>query len=138
MQHPAFRGAKSYCPLLLICAAAFLQPACETLTTNQRSALLTGAETLAQTAVAAAAAYHGGSGSAALASDGLSALGAVLQAYVGATVPAPVVAASPGVPGVGGAVAKLISNSRAVSQSDVDTVNAAAALATGTPAAPAQ
>jgi hypothetical protein len=146
MQHPGFnkvthsgghRGTfaihrlKSSVSLLAIGALAILQPACSTLTSPQRGALLVGAETLANIAGTAAATYYGGPAAGQLASAGLSALGSVLQGYVGATVPTSVVTATPGIANVGEAVAEVIAPSHKVSQTDVNTVNKAATLAAG-------
>lgn len=122
MQHPIFRQFQ----LLAIGALTFVQPACSTLTASQRGALLVGAETLANIAGTAAATYYGGPAAGQLAGAGLSALGSVLQGYVGATIPSSVVQASPGVPGVGEAVANVIAPNHTVTQSDVNIVNAAA------------
>ena len=114
--------------IIAIGALAFFQPACSTLTSPQRGALLVGAETLANIAGTAAATYYGGSAAGQLASAGLSALGSVLQGYVGATVPTSVVQATPGVANVGSAVAAVIAPNHTISQSDVNTVNHAASL----------
>jgi hypothetical protein len=121
-----FRG-----PVLLIAAGtiALLQPACSTLTSTQRGALLVGAESLANIAGTAAASYYGGPAAGQLASAGLSALGSVLQGYVGASIPTSVVQATPGVANVGPAVAAVIAPNKAVTQTDVTTVNAAAKIA---------
>jgi hypothetical protein len=110
-------------------AAALFQPACSTLTSSERGALLVGAESLANIAGTAAATYYGGSEAGELASAGLSALGSVLQGYVGASIPTAVVQATPGVGNVGEAVASVIAPNKTVSQSDVNTVNAAAQIA---------
>jgi hypothetical protein len=129
MQHPIFRRVKRSCFILFIGAAALFQPACGTLTTSQRSALLVGAETLANIAGTAAATYYGGPVAGQLASAGLSALGSVLQGYVGTTIPASVVEATPGVANVGAAVAALVAPDHTVTQADVNTVNQAARIA---------
>jgi len=141
MKQPIFRGLCSInrvCPshplkgalsLIAIGALAFLQPACSTLSGSQRGALLVGAESLANIAGTAAATYYGGPGAGQLASAGLSALGSVLQGYVGATVPTSVVEATPGVANVGEAVAAVIAPNHAVNQTDVNLVNQAAAIA---------
>ena len=110
-------------------AAALFQPACSTLTSSERGALLVGAESLANIAGTAAATYYGGSEAGELASAGLSALGSVLQGYVGASIPTAVVRATPGVGNVGAAVASVIAPNKTVSQGDVNTVNAAAKIA---------
>ena len=114
-------------------AVAFFQPACSTLTASQRGALLVGAETLANIAGTAAATYYGGPAAGQLASAGLSALGSVLQGYVGNTIPTSVVQATPGVANVGEAVAGVIAPNHTVSQSDVNVVNQAAAIASTLP-----
>jgi hypothetical protein len=121
MQQSVFRRrefrihrVKSVVSVLAIGALAFFQPACSTLTSSQKGALLV--------------AYYGGPAAGELASAGLSALGSVLQGYVGNTVPTSVVQASPGVANVGVAVAGVIAPNHTVSQSDVNTVNQAAAL----------
>jgi hypothetical protein len=118
-------------PVSLIAAGtlAFLLPACSTLTSGQRGALLVGAESLANIAGTAAATYYGGPAAGQLASAGLSALGTVLQGYVGASIPTSVVQATPGVANVGSAVAAVIAPNKPVSQSDVNTVNTAAQIA---------
>jgi hypothetical protein len=113
---------------------AFMQPACSSLTSGERGALLVGAEALANIAGSAAASYYGGSQAGELASAGLSALASVLQGYIGATVPASVVQATPGIANVGTAIAPVISTDKPVSQSDVNTINQAAAIAGSSPA----
>jgi hypothetical protein len=117
--------------LIILAAGAltYFQPACSTLTSSQKGALLVGAETLANIAGTAAATYYGGPAAGQLASAGLSALASVLQGYVGATVPTSIVQASPGVANVGQAVAQVIAPNSKVTQSDVNTINAAAAVA---------
>jgi len=133
MQTPIFRGGihsiSRFASILAIGSLAFFQPACSTLTSSQRGALLVGAETLANIAGTAAATYYGGSSAGQLASAGLSALASVLQGYVGATVPASVVQATPGVTNVGPAVANVIATNHPVTQSDVNTVTQAATIA---------
>lgn len=129
MQHPIFRGVKSSCAILFIGAATFFQPACGTLANSQRGALLVGAETLANIAGGAAATYYGGPAAGQLASAGLSALGSVLEGYVGNTIPAPIVQATPGIANVGPAVAAVVSLSHPITQTDVNTVNRAAQIA---------
>lgn len=115
--------------LIAIGAVVTSQPGCSTLTPTQRGALLVGAETLANIAGTAAATYYGGPAAGQLASAGLSALGSVLQGYVGATVPTAVVQATPGVGNVGEAVAGVIAPNHTVSQGDVNIVNQAAKIA---------
>jgi hypothetical protein len=139
MQHSIRRGkfaihrVKSSLSALAAGAVIFLQPACSTLTSSQRGALLVGAGTLANIAGTAAATYYGGPAAGQLASAGLSALGSVLQGYVGSTIPTSVVQATPGVANVGMAVAGVIAPDHTVSQSDVTIVNKAAALAAALP-----
>jgi hypothetical protein len=118
-------------PVLLIAAGTLtlLQPGCSTLTSAQRGALLVGAESLANIAGTAAATYYGGPAAGQLASSGLSALGSVLQGYVGASIPSSVVQATPGVANVGAAVAAVIAPNKPVSQTDVNIVNTAAKIA---------
>jgi hypothetical protein len=90
-----------------------------------------GAETLANIAGTAAATYYGGPAAGQLASAGLSALGSVLQGYVGNTIPTSVVEATPGIANVGAAVAGVIAPNHTVSQGDVTIVNQAATIASG-------
>ena len=125
------RSIRSGLSILAIGALALFQPACGALTSPRSGALLVGAETLANIAGAAAATYYGGPAAGQLASAGLSALGSVLQGYVGATVPASVVEATPGVANVGSAVAAVIAPNHTVSQNDVNIVNQAASLVAG-------
>ena len=120
---------KSSGSLLVIAALAFFQPACSTLTASQKGALLVGAESLANIAGTAAATYYGGPAAGELAGAGLSALGSVLQGYVGNTIPTSVVQATPGVANVGIAVSGVIAPNHTVSQGDVNIVNQAAAIA---------
>jgi len=129
----SIRGVKSPASLLAIGALAFFQPACSTLTASQKGALLVGAETLANIAGTAAATYYGGPAAGQLASAGLSALGSVLQGYVGAAIPTAVVQATPGVANVGEAIAGVIAPNHTVSQADVNIVNKAAAIAATMP-----
>jgi hypothetical protein len=97
--------------------------------TPQQAALVTNAVKLADVAAMAAANIYGGPEAGHLASAGLSALGSVLQGYVGAQVPAAVLKASPGVAGVGEALAQQIAPNRVISQRDVNAVHRAAAIA---------
>ena len=129
MQHPIFRGVSRSCSVLLIGAATLFQPACGTLTASQRGALLVDAGTLANIAGAAAATDYGGPAAGQLASAGLSALGSVLQGYVGSTVPASVVQATPGVANIGEVATGVIAPNHSITQADVDTINEAARLA---------
>ncbi len=92
-------------------------------------AVLATSETIAQIAVQAAATTYGGPLAGQLAGAGLDALGTVLQGYIDKPVPAAVVAAAPGIKGVGKKVAPLIAQGVPVKQSDVDAVFKAAAIA---------
>lgn len=92
-----------------------------TFSVEQRKAFLGDVTALASFAAGA----YGGPG----ASAGLSALGAVMQGYVGTVIPSTVVAASPGVGSMGRDLAGLISPTAQVTQGDVDAIHAAAALA---------
>jgi hypothetical protein len=112
-------SALLFLPLMLGCANL----------TPRQQMIATSAETLASIAATAAATYYGGPAAGRLASAGLSALASVLQGYVGAKVPPNVVQAAPGVAGVGEAVAAALPP-RPVSQSTVDALNRAAAIAT--------
>lgn len=85
---------------------------------------------VASIGVRAAATYYGGAVAGEMASDGFSAIASVAQSYLGQTIPANVVTASPGVAGVGPAIATLIPSSHVITQSDVNKLNAAASLAT--------
>jgi hypothetical protein len=129
MQQPIFPGLRRSCSFLFIGAATLFQPACGTLTASQRGALLVGAGTLANIAGTAAAAKYGGPAAGQLASAGLSALGSVIQGYVGNAIPASIVEAAPGVGSVGAAVKALIAPNQTVTQADVNTINAAARIA---------
>jgi hypothetical protein len=135
MQHPIFRKVQCSCSILLIGAISLFQPACGTLSTSQRGALLVDAGTLANIAGTAAATYYGGPAAGQLASAGLSALGSVLQGYVGTAVPASIVEATPGVANVGSAIVPMIAPNHTVTQSDVNTVNKAAQIASTLPVA---
>ncbi len=135
MQHPIFRKVQCSCSILLIGAISFFQPACGTLSTSQRGALLVDAGTLANIAGTAAATYYGGPAAGQLASAGLSALGSVLQGYVGTAVPPSIVEATPGVANVGSAIVPMIAPNHTVTQSDVNTVNEAAQIASTLPVA---
>lgn len=97
---------------------------------TQGQALLTGSESLAKVAVQAAATQYGGPLAGQLAGAGLDALGSVLQGYVGRTVPQTVVKASPGVASVGAAIMSMISNTKPITQADVNAVFHAAVIAT--------
>jgi hypothetical protein len=111
--------------LSILCLIAF---GCANVTPQQQ-AFITSAETLASIAGTAAATYYGGPQAGALASAGLSGLAAVLQGYVGMKVPTAVVQNSPGIAGVGAAIAAQIPSKTPISQKTVDMVNRAAAIA---------
>jgi hypothetical protein len=134
MQNAIFRQCKRFGFLLLASAAAVLQPGCGTLSGAQTGALMVNAEALANLAGTAAATYYGGPAAGQAASAGLSALGAVLQGYVGSQVPATVVRATPGVQGVGTAVLGVLAQNHTVTQADVNAINAAAAIEAAAPA----
>src|SRR5258705_6628973 len=102
---------------------------CAYLQTPQGSALLTTSETIANVALSAAATTYAGPVAGQLTSAGLSALGKVLQGYINKPIPPAIVKASPGVAGVGSAVAPLISPAKPVTQADVNAVYQAAAIA---------
>lgn len=124
----ALSAAAAKTAQVLIALLCIVSLGCTTMTPRQ-AALLTTAENLANVAGTAAATFYGGPMAGQLASAGLSGLASVLQGYVGTVVPATVVQASPGVPGVGQAVLREIATYRPISQDDVDTVHAAAAIA---------
>lgn len=112
----------------LAAIALALLTGCENMTPAQRA----GAQSLrniAQVAVNAVAAHYGGTEAAKLASDGLSALGAVAQAYSGGKIPAEILNASPGVQGVGVATQQLIEPNHVVNQATVDQINQVAKIA---------
>lgn len=113
----------------LALTAAILLGACAEIATPQGQAVLGTAEQVAQVAGTAAAAAYGGPLAGQMASAGLFALGSVLNGYIGQQVPKSVVKATPGVSGVGAAVAPLISTSKPVAPSDVAVINAAAQAA---------
>ena len=128
MQHLNPSRLKLLVPLLTIGTLALVQPGCSTLTPSQNGALLVGAETLADIAGAAAATYYGGPAAGQLASAGLSALGSVLQGYVGKPIPSNIVKAAPGIANLGIAVAEVVAPNHIVSQNDVTIADRAAAL----------
>lgn len=99
-----------------------------TMTPNQ-VAIATTATNVARIAASAAATYYGGPAAGALASQGLDALGAVVQSYVGQTIPPSIVQAAPGISGVGPALVTIVSPDHKVTQSDADKVARAAAIA---------
>jgi len=133
MNQSIFRKFQLTLSLLTLTAFASLQPACSSLSSSQRGALLVGAASLANIAANAAATGYGNSAAGSLASAGLSALASVLQGYVGAKIPPAIVQATPGVANVGAAVAGVITPTQTVTQTDVNTVNQAAALAATLP-----
>lgn len=102
---------------------------CAYLGTPQGQVVMASGETIAHVAVTAAATTYGGPVAGQLAGSGLDALATVLQSYVGQQIPPKVVAASPGVKGVGKAVAPLVKTSKPVSQADVNRVWKAAKIA---------
>jgi hypothetical protein len=128
MQNTIFRQSKRCGFLLLASAATILQPGCGTLSNAQTGALLVNASALANLAGTAAATYYGGPAAGQAASTGLSALGTVLQGYVGSQVPASVVQTAPGVQGVGTAVLNVLAQNHKVTQADVNAINEAAAI----------
>lgn len=101
--------------LTLLC---ILSISCASWTPAQRSAFIGDITALASVA----AGLYGGPAAAA----GLNALGSVLQAYVGRTVPAKVVTAAPGVGTLGATVAPLISTTAPVTQADATAIFSAA------------
>jgi hypothetical protein len=92
---------------------------------------MVSAQALANIAGTAAATYYGGPAAGEAASAGLSALGSVLQGYVGNTVPASVVQATPGIQGLSTAVMAVISQNHLITQADVNAINEAAAIESG-------
>lgn len=100
---------------------------CAELYTPTGQATIATAEQIANAAGTAAAESYGGPMAGQLASAGLNALGTVLNGYIGSHAPASVVKASPGVNGVGAAVAPLISQT--VTTQMVNDVFAAAKIA---------
>jgi hypothetical protein len=112
--------------LFISCAATGPQ---QYLQSPQGHAVLTTSEDVANVALSAAATSFGGPVAGQLASAGLSALGAVLQGYINRPIPAKVVKATPGVAGVGSAVAPLVSSQKPVTQGDVNLMYQAAAVA---------
>ncbi len=111
----------------LLLACCLIISSCAYLGSPQGQALLTNGETIAQVALEAAATNFGGPLAGKLASAGLDALATVLQGYIGRLVPKPIVVATPGIKGVGPAVAPFISSSKPVTQADVNAVFKAAA-----------
>lgn len=99
---------------------------CAQLQTPTGQAVLSTSQVIAKTAVEAAATTYGGPLAGQLAGAGLDALATVVQGYINKPVPTPIVKASPGVAGVGSAVAKLLSNTKPVTQTDVNILYQAA------------
>ena len=97
--------------------------------TPQQSAAAQTASNLAHIAAEAAATYYGGPAAGVLASAGLDAGAAVLQGYVGTTVPPEILKASPGVAGIGPILLQQFGANHVVSQADVNRINQAAAIA---------
>jgi hypothetical protein len=95
----------------------------------QGTAIVATSETIAKTAVEAAASTYGGPLAGQLAGAGLDALATVLQGYINKPVPAAIVKASPGITSVANAVAPLIANQAPVTQANVNTIYQAAAIA---------
>ena len=99
---------------------------CSSLSTPQGQATIAMAEQIANAAGTAAATTYGGPVAGQLASAGLDALGTVLNGYIGTKVPANIVKASPGVSGVGSAVAPLLA--KTITTQDVSAVFTAAKI----------
>jgi hypothetical protein len=123
--------------------AALLITSCVT-TPAQNSAIAATAGTIAQSAASAVAAAYGGplAGAATNAvlgavqptidqqtANGLDAIAVYVQGQVGSKASPAIVAASAGVPGVGAAVAPLVSPTATVTQGDADLLFQAATLA---------
>src|SRR6476469_1619013 len=108
---------------LILCSCANVE---SFLGSPKGQAVLTISENIAQIALEAAATNFGGPLAGKLAGAGLDALGSVLQGYIGRLVPKTVVMATPGVKGVGPAVAPLISSTKPVTQADVNAIFKAA------------
>lgn len=108
--------------LLSVCIVTILFSGC---TPSQEQI----ATKLATVAVTAAATYFGGPAAGQLAYAGLSSLAEVSQGYVGTTIPASVIKASPGIPAIGAALVTQIAPNHVVKQSDVNAINRAAVIA---------
>lgn len=113
--------------LILALGTSALLCSCATLTPIQGAVIMT-ANSIASAALSAVASAYGGPSAGTLASAGLSAEASVLQGYVNSKIPASVIAASPGVPGLSNVLPGVVSSTAIVKQSDVTTLNAAAAL----------
>lgn len=115
---------KSIISSIALVAVLFTVPACQTPQGNQALA------NIAQTIVDGVATYYAGPVAGQKASDGLYAIAKIAQGYIGNTIPAAILEASPGVKGIVGAqLAGLIAPNRVVTQSDVDTAGKIAAIA---------
>jgi hypothetical protein len=93
--------------------ASILLASCATLTPRE-GAIAMDAFHIADIAGTAVASVYGGSVAGQLASDGLSALGSVLQGYVDSKIPSDIVAATPGIEGLGSAALGIVDSSKIV------------------------
>jgi hypothetical protein len=109
----------------------FVLCGCAELQSPQGQAIVATSETIAKTAVQAAASAYGGPLAGQLAGAGLDALATVLQGYLNKSVPPAIVKASPGITSVANAVAPLV-GSGAVTQANVNAVFQAAKIAVKT------
>ncbi len=116
-------------PLLVLCSCSNTG---SFLSSPQGAAAIASATQIASVAVAAAATQYGGQAAGQYASAGLNALGSVMQGYVGYVAAQKTVVAAPGVANVGNAVAPLIPTTTPITQTDVNTVYQAAAIASKT------
>ena len=114
---------------LLLTFAAVALAGCANQTPQQQAAVEQTASNIAHVAVQAAGQYYGGAAGAALASDGLDGAASVMQGYVGTTIPASVLKASPGVNGVGAVLVGQFAPHHVVSQADVTKLSQAAVIA---------
>src|SRR5260370_20919061 len=108
-------------PLTALVSTSILLISCSTTSwfnSTQGQAVLGTGETIAKVAWEAAATNYGGPVAGQLAGSGLDALAAVLQGYIGKSVPTAIVKASPGTKAVGNAVAPLVASDKPVAQSD--------------------
>jgi hypothetical protein len=142
-------GHPNYRPILSTLAifAAVALCSCQTFTAPtpaQNSAIAATAGTIAQAALGAVAASYGGPAAGLATSavlgavqpqinqataNGLNSVAVYVQGQVGSKASPAIVAASAGTPGVGQAVAPLISPTATISQADADVLFQAAALA---------
>ncbi len=108
---------------------AILLPGCASLQqfAQRHSAVVQTVEQVATIAATAAASSYAGPIAGTMASNGLYALSAVLNRYLGEMIPASVVTQTPGVSGVGQAMLGVISTKKPVNEADVATIYAAAA-----------